>query len=47
MGIEITWAVFSGSKIPALVLDGGTIFSTKMRFRVGIRRFAMGEKCQI
>lgn len=36
-----TWLVFSGSKIPAFVLDGGTIFSTKTLFREGIKRFAM------
>lgn len=36
-----TWLVFSGSKIPAFVLDGGRIFSTKTLFREGIKRFAM------
>jgi hypothetical protein len=40
---EITLVAFSGSKIPAWVLDGGTIFSTKTRFSRGIKRFAISE----
>lgn len=38
---KLTLVVFSGSKIPALVLDGGIIFSIKTRFKDGIRRLAI------
>lgn len=27
-----------------MVLEGGTIFSTKIRFRAGTKRFAIGKK---
>jgi len=33
--------VFSGRRIPVLVLEGGIIFSTNMRLNVGIKRFAI------
>lgn len=32
---------FSGSRMPAEVLEGGTIFSTRTRFRLGINLFAI------
>lgn len=38
-----TWGAFSGSKIPDCVLEGRTIFSTKMRLKDGIKRFAISE----
>lgn len=38
---QITLAEASGRRIPALVLEGGTIFSMRTRLRVGIRRFAI------
>ena len=31
----------SGRRIPAVVLEGGTIFSTRTRLRVGIKRLAI------
>lgn len=34
-----TLVVLSGRRIPALVLEGGTTFSTSTRFREGISRF--------
>ena len=37
--LKITLVEDSGRRIPALVLEGGTIFSTRTRLRVGIRRF--------
>jgi hypothetical protein len=40
---KLTWEVFSGRRIPAEVLEGGTIFSTRMRLKVGIKRFAISE----
>lgn len=38
---NLTLAVFSGSNIPAAVLDGGVIFSIKTRFSRGIKRLAI------
>lgn len=38
---QITLLVFSGRRIPAVVFDGGVIFSTKTRFRSGIKRLAI------
>lgn len=37
----VTLLVLLGSKIPALVLEGGTIFSIRTRLREGINRFAI------
>lgn len=37
--------MLSGSKIPAVVFDGGIIFSINTRFRQGIRRFAIFYIC--
>lgn len=36
--------VFSGSKIPEFVLEGGTIFSMRTRLRDGIKRFAIEKR---
>lgn len=36
-----TLVVFSGRRIPVLVLEGGTIFSTRIRLKAGIRRLAI------
>lgn len=52
---RITLVVFSGSKIPEEVLEGGTIFSTKIRLNAGTKRFAIlyfskvkrGRRCRI
>jgi len=41
--IRPTLVAFSGSKIPALVLTGGTTFSIKTRFSSGIKRLAISE----
>lgn len=38
-----TLDIFSGRRMPALVLEGGTIFSTRMRLNKGIKRFAMDD----
>lgn len=38
---ELTLEDFSGNKMPALFFDGGTIFSTKIRLKSGIKRFAI------
>lgn len=36
----------SGRRIPAVVWEGGTIFSTRMRLKVGIKRFAIAVSAQ-
>lgn len=39
--VPVTLADDSGRRMPAVVLEGGTIFSIRTRLRVGIRRFAI------
>lgn len=42
-----TLVVFSGSKIPAVVFEGGTIFSTKILLKAGIKRFAIAKSFRV